>query len=75
MIGFSSSVDSMPITILSLQENKPCLFFGYNSLVSINGVNRFYINEYKPIMRSGEIWEHNDKAEEDRGRLFKIERP
>jgi len=38
----------MPVTILSIQENKPCHFYTYTSLASTDGRNRFYYNEYKP---------------------------
>jgi hypothetical protein len=41
----------MPVTILSIQENTPCHFYAYSSVASFNGVNRFYPNEYKPVMK------------------------
>ena len=55
-IGFSSTVDSMPVTLTTLQENKPCQFYAYSSLASINGKDRFYLTEYKPIMKSYKLW-------------------
>jgi len=35
------------VTLVKLQENKPCQLYLYQSIATKYGVNRWYINEFK----------------------------
>jgi len=47
-IGYSRTFDALPITMIKMEENKPCHLHWYTSLAQNSLRDRFYLNDFIP---------------------------